>query len=273
MNSNNGPSDRCVTFDLWETLIFDDPDYDKARGRTRCEGLRSVLAGHGLEFGREEIMRAYEESAPALQSAWNRNEEVPIRDQVSFIVELAAGKPVSLDPACLESLEKAYVDPVLSIPPRLSKEARAVLESVRSRGYRVGLISNTGRSPGEALRKLLNACGVLEFFDATVFSNEVLRRKPDLLIFNRAASLLRAEKKSIVHVGDNPDADFWGAKDAGMQAILLEESRPETSRWGPNSLYALGRANMRRTEESIPARLRVRSLTEVPALVDSMFEI
>ena len=127
--------------------------------------------------------------------------------------------------------------------------------------------------PGEALRKLLNACGVLEFFDATVFSNEVLRRKPDLLIFNRAASLLRAEKKSIVHVGDNPDADFWGAKDAGMQAILLEESRPETSRWGPNSLYALGRANMRRTEESIPARLRVRSLTEVPALVDSMFEI
>jgi len=271
VNSNN--RDRCVTFDLWETLIFDDPDYDEARGRMRCEGLRSVLATHGIEFAREDIMRAYEESAPVLQSAWNCNEEVPIREQVRLIVQLAAGKPFSLDPASVESLERAYVDPILSIPPRLTKEAPAVLESVRDRGYRIGLISNTGRSPGEALRMLLNSGGVLEYFDATVFSNEVSRRKPDLVIFDRAAALLKAEKKSIVHVGDNPDSDFWGARDAGMQAILLEESRPETSRWGPNSLYALGRANIRRTQEGIPPRWRVKSLKEIPAVVDSIFEV
>ena len=268
---SNSRTDLCVTFDLWETLIFDDPDFDEARARMRCEGLRSVLGSHGVQLPSADLRRAYEDIAPTLQSVWNRHEEVPITDQVRMIAERAAGKSLTLSATCVESLERAYVDPVLSIPPRLSRDAAPVLAAVRDRGSKIGLISNTGRSPGEALRKLLDAYSILNFFDATVFSNEVMRRKPNHIIFDRAAQLLKTEKPRIVHVGDNPEADFWGAKDAGMQAILLDEVRPEVSRWGPNSLYALGRANMRRDVGNVDAKFRVKSLLDVPELLDSLF--
>ena len=94
MKSN---SNRCVTFDLWETLIFDDPRNDETRGRRRYEGLQSVLADHGVNLESENLRRAYEESASKLQAVWNRNEEVPIIEQIQLIVELASGGATTLE--------------------------------------------------------------------------------------------------------------------------------------------------------------------------------
>jgi putative hydrolase of the HAD superfamily len=238
----------------------------------RYEGLRVVLAEHGIRLAAGDLKRGYEQSGPRLQAVWNRNEEVPIIDQIGLIVELAAGRPVAFDPSWVHPLEGAYVDPILSIPPNLSADALSVLEAVRDRGYKIGLISNTGRSPGDALRRLLDTYGVLKFFDATVFSNEVKRRKPDRTIFDRAADLLSAENATVVHVGDNPEADFWGAKNAGMHAILLDQTPPDSSRWAPHSLFALARANRRTGAPDIERHWRIESLTETLDLVDSLFQ-
>jgi putative hydrolase of the HAD superfamily len=261
----------CVTFDLWETLIFDEPEKDEARGRMRYEGLQRVLADRGIRLAGEDLKRGYEQSGPRLQSVWDRNEEVPIIDQIGLIVELAARRPVAFDLSWIQLLEAAYVDPILSIPPKLNTDAAGVLEAVRNRGYKIGLISNTGRSPGRVLRQLLDTYGVLKFFDATVFSNEVKRRKPDRTIFDRAADLLSAEKEMIVHIGDNPEADFWGAKNAGMHAILLDQTPPDSSRWAPHTLFALARASRRMGVSGIEQHFRVESLTQTPDLVDSLF--
>ena len=263
---------QCVTFDLWETLIFDEPEKDEVRGRMRYEGLQAVLADHGIQLHVRDLKRGYEQSGPRFQAVWNRNEEVPIIDQIELIAELAAGRPVPpFDPSWVQPLEAAYVDPILSIPPKLSADAAGVLEAVRNRGYKIGLISNTGRSPGSALRQLLDSYGVLKFFDAMVFSNEVKRRKPDRTIFDRAAYLLGAENDAVVHVGDNPEADYWGAKNAGMHAILLDQTPPDSPRWEPHTLFALARANRRIDASDIEQHWRIESLTETPDLVDSLF--
>ena len=272
MKSTKQRKTQCVTFDLWETLIFDDPDNDEVRGRMRYEGLQRVLAEHGLRFAVEDLKKAYEESGARLQAVWDRNEEVPIIDQIRLIVDLTSSGPIALDASWSESLEAAYVDPVLSIPPKLSTEGTAVLETVRNRGYKVGLISNTGRSPGVALRRLLETYGVLKFFDATIFSNEVARRKPDRTIFDRAAQSLGAENAAVVHVGDNPEADFWGARRAGMQAVLLDQPHPYASQWPPHSLYALARGHHHKSAAEVPSNWRIKSLTEMPNLVDELFQ-
>ena len=264
-------SPRFVTFDLWETLISDDPSNDKARGRKRCEGLRIVLADYGIKLTSEELERGYDESALKLQAVWNRNDEVSIMDQIRLIVQLAMGRRITLEPAWSPNLEKAYVDPVLSIPPKLNSEGPKVLQGVQERGYKIGLISNTGRSPGSALRQLLDAYGILRYFDATVFSNEVMRRKPDRLIFDRAAYMLGATNPAIVHVGDNPDTDFWGARNAGMNAILLDQKQPNSSEWPPESLFALSRANIRGDLSKIEPRWRIETLAETLDAVDSLF--
>jgi FMN phosphatase YigB (HAD superfamily) len=168
--------------------------------------------------------------------------------------------------ACAIALGAAVL---LSIPPSLNPEAPALLAAVKKRGLKVGLISNTGRSPGTSLRQLLDNYGVLKFFDATVFSNEVMRRKPDRAIFDHASKLLEAKNEAIVHVGDNPEADFWGARNAGMRAILLDQAAPSSTQWPPNSLFALTRANMRKGLSTIEPRWRIDSLTRTLDLMDS----
>lgn len=265
-------SNRCVTFDLWETLIFDHPLNDEIRGRRRYEGLQSVLADHGITLPLEELKRGYEESALKFQAVWNRNEEVPIIEQIRLIVLLAAGREVAIDPSWNQPLEKVYVDPILSIPPKLSADGPAILEAVQKRGYKIGLISNTGRSPGSSLRQLLDTYGILRYFDATVFSNEVMRRKPDRTIFDRAAHLLGVENNAVVHVGDNPVMDFWGARNAGMKAVLLDQTPDRSPRWPKNSLFALSRADVRADVSLIDPRCRIETLSQALEVVESLFE-
>jgi putative hydrolase of the HAD superfamily len=260
-----------VTFDLWETLIFDEPDRDEARGRDRYEGLQHELADRGINLAMNEIRRGYEESANRLQEVWERNEEVSIPDQIRLIVELAAGRSITINPAVMPILEKAYIDPIFATPPKLIPEAPKVLGELRNRGYKIGLISNTGRSPGEALRRLLQTYDVMKFFDATVFSNELRQRKPDRMVFEYAAHLLGTETASVVHVGDNLDADYWGARNAGMRAILLEQEGLDTSRWRPDSLFALSKRSSRKNVSVIEPEWRIKSLAESVDLLDSLF--
>ena len=260
-----------MTFDLWETLIFDESDRDEARGRDRYEGLQHEVANRGIDLPMAAIKRGYDESAVRLQEVWQRNEEVPIPDQIRMILELAAGRALNVSPAWMQSLEKAYVDPILATPPKLNAEAPKVLGELRNRGYKIGLISNTGRSPGEALRKLLQTYDILKFFDATIFSNELRCRKPDQRIFNEAARLLGSELANIVHVGDDPTTDVAGAKHAGMHAILLDQDAEDVSRWKPDSLFALARKARRYGNSNVEPDLRIKSLTESVVFVDSLF--
>ena len=264
-----GNSRACVTFDLWDTLIFDEPEQDEARGRLRYEGLQHAMADGGIQLSVADLKRAYEESALRFQEVWRKNDEVTIPEQVHLIIELAMGRSMTIDPDFARTLEKAYVEPILTIPPQLNDDALAVLEELTRRGYKLGLISNTGRSPGEALRRLLQTFGILKFFEATLFSNEVQRRKPDKTIFDQAARLLHTESHDMVHVGDDPEADIWGASQIGIRTILLDQTKTDLSRWRPDSLYVLAKANRRASLDIRPDR-RVNSLREVLGAVEAL---
>jgi putative hydrolase of the HAD superfamily len=99
--------------------------------------------------------------------------------------------------------------------------AREALEAVRRRGYKMGLICNTGRTPGSTLRKLMDRMGILGFFDVTTFSNEIMVRKPSEAAFRTTLKELGAAPKASVHVGDNPENDIAGAKRVGMRALQV----------------------------------------------------
>jgi len=261
----------CVTFDLWETLIFDDPEQDMIRSQMRYEGLHHAFADLGIHFQLEDLKTAYEESGTRLGAIWQRNEDVSTIEQIRLIIELASKKPAVIPPfPDSEMLEKAYVDPLFAIPPKLNKDASAVLEGLRNRTRKIGLVSNTGRAPGEALRRLLESYGLLQFFDATVFSDEVRYRKPNRRIFQEAANRLGTNLTNMIHVGDNPKDDVLGAKQAGMRAVLFEHDMPDVSKWEPNSLYVITRANRRIPVGEVKPDRRIKSLTETLDFVDSL---
>ena len=163
-----------VTFDFWETLFMDTPELDRRRDELRCQGLRENLAKLGIDVSIEDLTDGFKQSATWLVDIWKRAEQVSTLDQIRYIVNHATKSRVALptDPKVLAMFEESYSSPSLTAPAMLNAEAHEVLEQVRRRGLKIGLICNTGRGPGHALRELMRRERVLGYFDATVFSDE-----------------------------------------------------------------------------------------------------
>lgn len=150
--------------------------------------------------------------------------------------------------ACLsqewfDRLSAAYVTPLFEVPPYLNPHTYDVLQQLKARGKLVGLICNTGLSPGSALRRFLSESGVVEYFDLLVFSDEVGVRKPDPQIFQFVTARLGVKSSECAHIGDNLKSDVYGAKNAGFKAIFFSSmiGRDSVAESNPDSLVSISR--------------------------------
>ena len=260
-----------MTFDLWETLIIDRGEFDSLRNNARINGMHEILSKLGLAIPLDALRKAHDQSAGQLMEIWERAESRSVSEQIQMIIKAASGNKLDLpqDPTAITQLESAYVDPLFNYPPALNSEAIGTLHAMRGRVRKIGLISNTGRSPGEALRRLMSEHGILHYFDATIFSDEAGFRKPDRRIFEAAMAQLGATPERTIHIGDDPNADIRGAKRSGMLAILFNSPVPEDFKRSPNSLFALTRANQP-SNPVVEPDAKVSSLSETLAFLDSL---
>ena len=93
-----------------------------------------------------------------------------------------------------------------------------VIESLKSAGYRVGVISNAdGR-----MEKALVAAGVREHFEFVIDSGAVGFEKPGAEIFHAGCASLGLAPSECLYVGDLFPVDYVGATEAGLSAVLLD---------------------------------------------------
>jgi len=100
----------------------------------------------------------------------------------------------------------------------LGATTHALLESLRARGLRLGLVSNAF-DPGWLLHCDLEQMGVAERIDFAVFSSEVGKRKPHPEIFERALEALEVAPAEAMFVGDRLYEDVRGANEVGMTTV------------------------------------------------------
>jgi HAD superfamily hydrolase (TIGR01509 family) len=100
----------------------------------------------------------------------------------------------------------------------LGAQTHALLDSLRSRGLKLGLVSNAF-DPGWLLHRDLERMGVAARLDVAVFSSEVGKRKPHPSIFEAALARLGVPAERAVFVGDSRYADIRGAKELGMTTV------------------------------------------------------
>jgi putative hydrolase of the HAD superfamily len=94
----------------------------------------------------------------------------------------------------------------------------ALLESLRGRGLKLGLVSNAF-DPGWLLHRDLVQMGLAERLDFAVFSSEIGKRKPHPAIFEHALERLGVAAADAVFVGDRLYEDIRGAGELGMTTV------------------------------------------------------
>jgi putative hydrolase of the HAD superfamily len=98
----------------------------------------------------------------------------------------------------------------------LVDSGHALLDSLRTRGLRLAVVSNTWPEPARLVRRELAELGVAERVDAIVLSDEVGARKPDPAIFELALGELNVEPSAALFIGDRLVDDVQGAAAVGM---------------------------------------------------------
>jgi len=230
----------AVTFDLWDTLVQEHPGGARKVAKSRIDNIIQVLGQTGIVHTEEEVREAYDKSGIFLELTWSKMRDLSVKDQVLFLLNCIDGKLVGkLKGQDLDAIEKTYSEGLLDNPPMLLPGAEEALRSVNAKGYRMGLISNTGRTPGSVLRLVMQDMGILHYFDVTTFSNELLVRKPAETIFRKTLDDLKVPPKAAVHIGDNPDQDIEGAKRVGMHAIQFVTDGKNTSKVADDHVSSL----------------------------------
>lgn len=101
---------------------------------------------------------------------------------------------------------------------RLGATTHALLEALRSRGLKLGLVSNAF-DPAWLLHRDLEQMGIAERMDFAVFSSELGKRKPHPEIFERALDALEVDASEAMFVGDRLYEDVHGSNELGMTSV------------------------------------------------------
>ena len=219
---------RAVIFDCYSTLIDIKTNEEKDEVYNY---LSLYLQYYGTKLDAEKLKSAfYKEKERYLQSQKERYSEVDLEIVFSNIL-----KKEGLDnPLLVESCCKLHR--VLSRERfQLFPDGLPVLEELKKGGYPIAVLSDAQKAycfeEGEILR--LN-----QFFDCFVASTQFGFRKPDPRLFTLACTLLDVPPTEAVYIGNEPETDVKGAKQIGMQAILLDREAKNRNQEQELDFYA-----------------------------------
>lgn len=203
---------RAITFDFWRTL-FHDSSAPLKRRQVRVDALCRVT-GVTPEQAVDALRRA--EHAFLLHHMTEKRTLGP-PDAVRM-ASLTLG--VSIPAGVQEELAHTFGEAILHDPP---VPIPGALEAVAAAAQRfpVGIVSDSGISPGASLRKVLDRHGFTAYFAALAFSDEVGVAKPQALMFESAAAALQVAPSHLLHIGDLEMTDVAGAKGVGAKAGLF----------------------------------------------------
>lgn len=105
----------------------------------------------------------------------------------------------------------------------LYPDSVSVLEWSRQAGYRNILLSNNYPELPDTMDRL----GLSPYFESMVVSAHMGYEKPHPILFERALALAGVDAVRCVMIGDNPEADIRGGRQAGMRTVLVHREEQD----------------------------------------------
>lgn len=207
---------KIVLFDLGSTLLYSrDPWPPIFKMADRA--LTDVLQQAGIPIGSEAF---YSECGGFLDAYYaERGKGTLERTTAVSLREFLAGKGFKSVP---EATIRAALDAMYAITQQnwyLEEDALPTLATLRQRGYRLGMISNT--SDDKNVQQLIDRHGLRPYFEYIVTSAGCGIRKPDGRIFQMALDHFQVQPEAAAMVGDTLEADILGANQMGIYSIWI----------------------------------------------------
>ncbi len=226
-----------ITFDVWNTLLVHE-FYDDKLKLARVHRVGRALERAGFRITEKDLTDAYEYSEACLSQLWKQEKDLGLEGHLMLLID---GLGLEPDEHAISIIREPYAQALLDFKPLLVDGAPELLAGLKAKGYKLGLISNTGRTPGSTIRIVLGEYGILKYFDHVVFSNEVGYIKPNRRIFERALDGLGSGAEQTAHVGDSMLLDIYGARAAGMRSILFNKYSERFEQYATKYYDANGR--------------------------------
>jgi putative hydrolase of the HAD superfamily len=223
---------RAVLFDFYDTLAHVD-------GEAILAGRRAIAERAGVD---EQAMAAL----------WRDSAEQRMLGTLGSLDEQIGGFLRQLgraaEPALLRELAeidvRAWQEGVQLYP-----DAVPALETLKARGYRLGVLSNCSNQAGYVIER----AGLDYVFDALTLSFRLQLAKPQPEIYFAACEALDVAPAESVFVADGAFGELDAARALGIVAVLIEQQR-QSREYGASKTWDH----------------RVESLAEVPPLVERL---
>ncbi|MBK7090945.1 MAG: HAD family hydrolase [bacterium] len=215
---------QAILFDFWQTLFHDMKERETFEARKQL--VKTFLTEREYYDPANSVDEAFEASRPWFLDIYHREQRTPIVSERLTWVFDQLGVPI--DTKSFAHLSQEFEEMGLMLDPKLTENLPPVLEQL-SRDYLLGIVSDTGYTPGRVLRKHMQAHGVLDYFSAFSFSDETGRAKPHALQFENVMNKLGVDPSNAIHCGDLPTHDVRGAKALGITSVLYTGCHAETT--------------------------------------------
>ena len=138
---------------------------------------------------------------------------------------LSEGQGLEVTEALCLKMSDKFLDYCAS-KPGVIEGAHELMDYLKSKGYRMHMTSNGFH---EVQYKKLAACGLRDYFDTVILSEDAGVNKPSPLYFDYAFKVSGANKDTTLMIGDNLQTDIMGALNAGIDAMLFNRWEADTS--------------------------------------------
>lgn len=206
---------KAVTFDDFLTLR-----YPVGQEEDIIYPILKTLKKEGLDVDDEEFLKQYFRENERYRKRLKRTLRESLLNNIVMNSLIACG----YEPQNISRIVNEAVD--YGLATRKAKwfpKAKMTLCTLRKKGYKLGLISNTHWRFSVNLRKEFE-----KFFEVITLSYEHGYVKPHPSIFVITLKKLRTKASQCLHVGDDPIADIQGAKNVGMKTAFIKRKGART---------------------------------------------
>lgn len=208
---------KAISFDFWNTLYYDyKVTYERHNARKKY--LRDTIDKYAYAPG-EDLEPVFKYCWDQFDNVWkNQHRTLKTRELLDLICNKL---DVVLPEEALLDVTKYFEEVILDDPPVLFDGAKEILPKLAGR-YPLGITSDTAYSSGRVLKILMERDGVLKYFSAFSFSDEVGHSKPSPNTFLNTLVQLETSPDETAHVGDNEYTDIGGAKNSGLIPVWFK---------------------------------------------------